>query len=220
MQPEVRDSVLDAFMALLAERPWSEVTLEAVAERSGRGLSELRAGFDGRIDILREFTRRTDETVLAGIDPQMAGEGARERLFDILFSRIEALGPHKRALGRLFDAAWRDPVLALELNRIATISMSWMLTAAGVRTTGRMGALRSQGLALVWSRVLRVWLNDDDPTLPRTMAELDVQLRRSERAVIRIERFCRTLRPRRDESRPDPTPPPAAAGDVAEAHPS
>ena len=103
-----------------------------------------------------------DERVLAAIDPDMAGEAPRERLFDVLFSRFEALAPHKQAIRNLGEAARRDPLLALELNRIVTGSMGWMLTAAGIPSTGRRGLVRAQGLALVWARVMRVWLDDDD----------------------------------------------------------
>ena len=42
---------------------------------------------------------------------------------------------------------------------------------------------RAQGLALVWARVMRVWLDDEDPGLARTMAALDKRLREAERTV-------------------------------------
>ena len=79
-------------MALAAERPWDEVTLAAIAERAGVTLAALRAAYDGRLAMLADFTRRIDERVLAAVDPDMAGEAPRERLFDVLFSRFEALG--------------------------------------------------------------------------------------------------------------------------------
>ena len=218
MQPKTKHKVIDALMALAAERPWRDVTLEALAERAGVPLKALRSEYDGRLDVLADFVRRLDESVLAGLDKDMSDEGPRERLFDVLFSRIEALAPYRPAIGRLSEAARCDPLLALELNRLATISMAWMLTAAGIRATGGLGGCRAQGLALVWARVLRVWLNEEDPALPRTMAELDRRLREAERMVIRLDRLCRILRPRR-RSRARYAGPPAAA-DLAEGHPS
>jgi hypothetical protein len=38
-------------------------------------------------------------------------------------------------------------------------------------------------LALVYARSLRTWLNDEDPGLARTMADLDRRLRDGERMV-------------------------------------
>ena len=221
MQPKTRHKVIDSLMQLAGEQPWHAVTLETVAERAGVPLRALRGAFDGRLDILGEFTRRIDESVLDAADPDLAGEDPRERLFDILFSRIEALNPHREAIRNLGAASRRDPLLAIELNRLSTTSMAWMLTAAGIRATGPTGCFRAQGLALVWSRVLGVWLEEDDPALPRTMAELDRRLRQSERLVRQINWFCEAVRPpRRSRRRYSAPSGPLPGTDLAEGHPS
>ena len=118
VQPKTRTKIIDAMIALAAERPFHEVTLERIAERAGVTLAALRAAYDTRLAVLADFVRRTDERVLAGIDADMAGEGFRDRLFDVLFGRLEALKPHKAAIQSIGAAACRDPLLALELNRI------------------------------------------------------------------------------------------------------
>ena len=61
-KPKTRDRIVEALMALAAERPWSEVTLAAIAERAGVTLAELRAQFDGRLAILADYVRRIDES--------------------------------------------------------------------------------------------------------------------------------------------------------------
>jgi AcrR family transcriptional regulator len=220
VQPRVRNKVIDALLSLAAERRWEEVTLQALAERAGMTLSTLRAAYDGRLSVLADFVRRTDERVLAAVDLDMAEEAPRERLFDVLFSRFEALGPHRQAVRNIGEAARRDPLLALELNRIGVGSMAWMLTAAGISSTGGAGLLRAQALALVMARVIRVWLEDKDPGLARTMAELDTRLRQAERMAIRLDWLGRILH---GGGRKRAEPQPSAsrdAGDVAEGHPS
>ena len=219
VQPKTRNKIVDALMALAAERPWDEVTLALIAERADVTLAALRAAYDGRLAIVADFTRRIDERVLEAVDLDMKGEGLRERLFDVLFSRFDHLDPHKPAIRNLGKAARHDPLLALELNRIVVGSMAWMLSAAGISATGGRGAFRAQGLALVWARAMRVWLKDDDPGRARTMAALDKHLRRAERAVIRLNRLERCISPCRCDHggtarRPD------MEGDIAEGHPS
>lgn len=213
---KTRDAVVDALLALAAEEPWEKVTLAAIAERADVSLAALRVQFDGRLAILAEYTRRIDEEVLKGIDPELKGEGPRERLFDVLFARFEAHNPHKAALKSIALAARADPLLALALNRLVTPSMAWMLAGAGISATGRRGLLRAQGLALVWARVMRTYLNDDDPELARTMAALDKRLREAERAVICVdclEKFVdRCLPARRRRA--------SADGDLPEGHPT
>jgi AcrR family transcriptional regulator len=190
---KTRNAILDALLALAAERHWEAISLDDLAVRAGVSLAQLRNAYDGRLAVIADFARRTDQVVLAGIDADMAGEPARERLFDVLFARLEALAPNRQAIRGLAAAARRDPLLALELNRIVAVSMGWMLTGAGISATGPGGLLRAQGLALVWARVLRTWFEDDDPGLARTMAELDRRLREGERIVLGLERLARFI---------------------------
>jgi AcrR family transcriptional regulator len=218
VQPKTRNKIVDALLELAAERAWDEVTLEAVADRAGVTLAGLRAAYDGKMAILADFVRRIDERVLASRDPDLAGEAPRERLFDILFSRFEALGPYRPAIRNLGRAARRDPLLALELNRIVTNSMAWMLNAAAIPASGGRGVLRAQGLAFVWAQVMSVWLDDDDPGLARTMAELDTRLRRAERLLSRLHRLRRLVPTRR--SRSGGVRGASEERDIAEGHPS
>jgi AcrR family transcriptional regulator len=213
------DRIAEALLALAAERPFDEVTLPALAERAGVTLSVLRESYDGRVSVLADHIRRIDEKVLAGIDPTLAGEAPRERLFDVLFARLEAHAPHKQAIRSIVRAARRDPLLALELNRIVTTSMGWMLAAAGIPSSGGRGLVRAQGLAFVWARVMRVWLDDEDAGLARTMAALDKRLREAEQMVMRIDRLkkCLPRRRGRSETRSRDS---SAEGDLAEGHPT
>ena len=65
------------------------------------------------------------------------------------------------------------PGLALALNAMAVRSQSWMLEAAGIGASGPRGALRAQGAALMFGRVLNAWLDDEDEGADAAMAELD-----------------------------------------------
>jgi hypothetical protein len=114
--------------------------------------------------------------------------------------RLEALAPYKTSVRSLLRSARCNPGLALALNRFGLRSMKWMLTAAGIKTAGGKGAFRAQGLALIFAQVLRVWVDDDDPGLTRTMAELDRSLTRGQSWSRLLDDLCAvipTLRPRR-----------------------
>jgi hypothetical protein len=91
----------------------------------------------------------------------------------------------------LMRSAPRNPGLAAALNGLAVRSQQWMLTAADIDAAGTRGMVRAQGLALLYASVLRVWINDDDPGLARTMAALDRGLGRGARWVGMLEGLCR-----------------------------
>ena len=198
-----RERVLEAFMALLAEKPFERIGFADIAARAGVSLAELRGLFGSTLAILAAQIKETDRQVLAAGNGDMADEPPRERLFDVLMRRLDVLAPHKAALRSLLRSARRNPGLALALNRLGMRSQRWMLTAADISATGPKGALRAQGLALLFATVLRTWLGDEDPGLARTMSALDRALARGQRLVGLMEEVSRIpacicrLRPRR-----------------------
>lgn len=178
-----REKIIAAFMALLAERPFERIGLADIAARAGVSLAQLRASFGSPLAILAAYMKDVDRAVLAEDFSDMTEEPARERLFDVLMRRLEVLAPHRQAVRSLLRSARRHTALALALNRLAVRSHKWMLAAAGINTSGRHGAVRAQGLALMFTSVLRTWVRDDEAGLARTMAALDRALARGQRLV-------------------------------------
>jgi AcrR family transcriptional regulator len=176
-----RDKAIDALMALLAEQGFENIGLAEVAGRAGLKLSQLRAEFSSTLAIFAAHIKDIDRAVLAGGDAEMSEEPPRERLFDVLMRRLEAMAPYKAAVRSMLRSARRNPGLAVALNALAVRSQHWMLEAAGINASGPKGALRAQGAALMFARVLGVWLHDEDEGLDRTMAALDRGLSSAER---------------------------------------
>jgi AcrR family transcriptional regulator len=185
-----RDKAIDGLMALLAEHRFEQIGLAEVAGRAGIQLSQLRAEFGSTLAILAAHIKEIDRAVLAGGDADMAEESARERLFDVLMRRLEVLGPYKDAVRSIMCSARRNPGLAFALNAMAVRSQHWMLEAAGISASGPRGALRAQGAALMFARVLSVWIDDEDEGLDRTMAALDRGLSSAERWAGFVDDLC------------------------------
>ncbi|HXZ21945.1 MAG TPA: TetR/AcrR family transcriptional regulator [Pseudolabrys sp.] len=185
-----RDKAVDALMALLAEYPFEEIGLAEVAGRAGLKLSQLRTEFGSTLAMLAAHIKDIDRAVLAGDVADMAEEPARERLFDVLMRRLEALVPYKQAVRSIMRSARRNPGLAFALNAMAVRSQCWMLEAAGIGASGPLGALRAQGAALMFARVLAVWIDDEDEGLDRTMAALDRGLASAERWAGFVDDLC------------------------------
>jgi AcrR family transcriptional regulator len=176
-----RERVMQALLPLLAEQPIERIGLADIAARAEVSLAELRGEFSTPLAIFAAHVKELDRKVLAEIDPELDEESPRERLFDVLMRRLELLAPHKQAIRSLLRSAPRNPPLALALNGLAVRSQQWMLTAAGIGASGPAGMIRAQGLALLFTQVLRTWVDDDDPGLSRTLAALDRELARGQR---------------------------------------
>ena len=187
--------IVDALLALAAERRWEDFTLGDVAARAGLTLSQFRDHFPSKGAILGAWSRQLDKVVLDGTSDDLIGEPAKERLFDVLMRRLDAMAQHRDALDGIMEWVRRDPAAALALNGVVINSMRFMLEAAGIDSEGPVGAMKLQGLALAWSRVLDVWLEDRDPGQSETMAALDRELARGEKLVGRAEDLNRVFTP-------------------------
>ncbi len=208
-----RDAAVRAFLALLEEQPYERIDLREVGARSGVPLSELRVAFASKRDLLAAFFRSTDRQVLAAsADPsaaELADEPAQERLFEVMMRRLDALEPHRDGVRALLASARRNPLLALTLLELSVRSQTWMLAAAGLPSTGLAGATRARGLALLFARILDVWLKDEDPGLAPTMAALDRELASGAKLLGMLDDLAYLAIPWRTRRRT------AAAGDAA-----
>ncbi len=197
----VRDRLVDALMELAAEQPFEDVTITAIAERAGVSLADFRDAFPSKGAVLAAFNRRIDRIVLDGTTGDMADENTKERLFDVLMRRFDALSPYRASIESIVNWARRDPIAAARLNSMALNSMRFMMEAAGADSEGAMGPLKLQGLTLAWARLVNVWLNDDDPGMAATMADLDRTLKRGDMLVARAEDVDRLTSPLRAMAR-------------------
>ncbi|HLX98121.1 MAG TPA: TetR/AcrR family transcriptional regulator [Roseiarcus sp.] len=192
---DTRGKIVDALMTLAAERRFEDISITDISKAAGVTLADFRDAFPSRGAVLAGFSRRIDRAVLEQDTGELADESPRERLFDVLMKRLEAMAPYRDGVREA--AAWvrRTPAAALAMNQVAMSSMRFMLEAAGVEAEGAAGALKLQGLTLAWARVLQVWLDDDEPGLSRTMAELDRVLTRGERAAAGVDRLSALISP-------------------------
>jgi len=173
--------LVEAALALAAERPWAQIGLSDIAHRAGVGLAELRRTAVTKAHVLAAYQRRVDAAALEGADPE-DGETPRDRLFDLLMRRFDVLNLHRGGAVALAKAAQRDPCLAAFGAMGLTRAMAWMADAAGLRVDGLRGRAAVRALTAVYALTIRDWIADDSPDMAQVMAGLDSRLRRLERA--------------------------------------
>jgi AcrR family transcriptional regulator len=172
--------VIDTAIKLAGEKGWRATTMADIAAGAEVSLADIYRVFPTKSDILRGFTRRIDEAVLSEGRDGDESETPRDRLFDVVMRRFDALTPYRSGLDSISQDLRGDPVAAAVYACSLRRSMAWMLEAAGIPSDGIAGALRIKGLGVVYLMVFRIWLTDDSADLSRTMAALDARLRQAE----------------------------------------
>lgn len=197
----VRDRIVEALMRLAGRRAFEDIAIGDIAHEAGVSLADFREHFVSKGAVLAAFSRKIDRLVLDELSGRYASEPAKERLYDVLLRRLEAMEPYRNALEGVSQWVTTDPLAAAALNRQVVNSMRFMLEAADIDSEGTLGALKLQGLAIAWWRVLGVWFEDRDVDLCRTKAALDRELSRSETVIERIEDVTRLTSPLRGLAR-------------------
>lgn len=213
----IRDAVIEATMDLAARSGWRNLTMAEVAADASLPLSQVLIPFPTKYAVVNAFQDRIDARMLAAADRYGQDNGEtddiRDRLFDLLMERFDALAPYRAAMAEIAKDSIGDPGALCFIPRMGR-TMARVLEATGLKASGPFGLLQAKGLALVYADAFRIWVRDDSPDQARTMATLDRGLRRAEKTV----RLLRRIRP--FQPNPKPTPeagPEAATADTAPA---
>lgn len=181
---EAEGRLIQTAFRLAAEHGWRHVSLAEIAAEAGVPLSAALPAYASKTALLRGFIRRIDREMLAALgDGDAGGDGPRDRLFDVMMARFDALVPYRDGLAAILKDTACDPMASLCLLPTTRNSLAWMLEAAGIPTGGPGGALRLKGLGLVYADAMRAFLKDESEDLAETMARLDTALKRAERAA-------------------------------------
>ena len=177
----VRARIVAAAFDLAATDGWARADLSRIAAAAGVSLADVHAEFPAKAMMIDAFMMGIDQAVLAA-GPADADDSARDRLFEVLMRRFDALAPHKAGVAAVFRDCG-DPAVGLIGLPCFLRSMAWMLEAAGLSSGGVFGTARAAGLGAVYANALRVWLRDDQPDMAKTMAALDRGLGRADAAM-------------------------------------
>lgn len=179
-----REALISATMALAARMRWRDIRMGHIADEAGLTLPEAMRIFPNKSSVLSGVGRAINDTVLAGLvdDPEI-GETVKDRLFDVVMRRFDAMSDYKPGLAGASAAISRDPVGLLCRLREIHAAMTLTLEAAGVSTSGPLGRLRVHGLSAIYANALRVWFRDDSPDMEKTMAAVDRGLSFADRAM-------------------------------------
>ena len=165
-----------------ASRP--DLLVAAFEQISEAGLGRLVADRAGGVDrrsiwprsttrfrvpsaLARRLGERLDRAMLAIPADELDGLSHRERLFELLMRRFDAMRPFKPGLGRLVREARGEPEIVLaslcNLDRMA----GWLIEMAELPYSGIEARLARRALMLAYARLFRVWIDDDTPIWQR-----------------------------------------------------
>ena len=183
-EQDIRQRVLLSCLDLASNQDWGSLSVRDIIEHADVSLADFYAYFEDKEDILFFYGKQIDQHVLRTIFQGDNTDGSvRDRLFDILMERLDKVNENRGAVLSILHSFCFDPKqILIGLPHLAK-SMSKMLEASGVSTSGVFGAVKVAGLTTLYCLTLRTWKEDESQDLARTMAALDRNLSRAEKAA-------------------------------------
>jgi len=177
----VKDRIIDAALEEVAAVGWRDLSMDSVASRAELTLGEVLLEVPSKTYLLLGFIDRIDAHTLGPVKKLDPEDTPRDRLFEILMRRFDALNDKRDAAKAVVTGVARDPAAFIAgVCRIERSSAA-ILSAAGISTSGLLGMARIQGLKAVAAYALRAWMQDDSADLAKTMVALDKALSRAEK---------------------------------------
>lgn len=178
LDPAIRRDLARAALSLAGVKPWREVTLATLAHAASRPISDFYGASPGEaIDCVEEAFDRAIADNMDQLDP---GQSVRDRLFELIMRRFEAMEPHRAAVLAMEHGVDRDPTLMAGAHQRHVRCARWVLALAGLEADGVTGQMRAQGLSVIIGQARAAWRGDDAGDFAKTMASLDKNLRRAE----------------------------------------
>lgn len=175
---EFIDKALMAALSLSASRDWADITLAEIAEEADLNLSDFH-GVAMKDDLVDAASRYFDRAMSA--EEVDVSETARERLFEVIMLRFEAMEACRDGLLSMMKYQDKSVARTSALFKARGDSARWALVAAKLddMAAGPF-ALKTVAVAWIIRKTEHAWRRDSDGDFAKTMAMLDRELRAAE----------------------------------------
>jgi hypothetical protein len=171
------EKIITATLKLAETKPWSEITMENIANVAKIKPALLMKHVSSKLSILDAFNRQLDNQTHQYFRHIPDQGSIRDQLFDILMARFDALQIHKPSLNQIFKMTVPfDPIASACGLKSLIISMQSILELMGTNTHSPIGIIKAKVLSTIFFRSFLVWLKDDSIDMAMTMAKLNQDL--------------------------------------------
>jgi hypothetical protein len=171
--------LVDAAMELASTKDWDSLTLLDLCRGSEVSLSQCASIRVTKAHVSSGLDARLDQAMLLANQKIEEGQSIRDRLFDVVMGRFDAMEESRLAWESILQGDRQDLASNLARRARRARTAAWALEATGISSSSVEGAAKALALARLLRACDGAWLGDG-PDLAKTMAKLDQGLRDAE----------------------------------------
>jgi hypothetical protein len=188
-EPEILSKLAQAALVLAGDTPWATLTLSDLCADADVLLADCAQARLTKAHVAAYLDSDLDQAMLRATSKVDRTQGVRDRLFDALMARFDAMEENRAAWVSILDGEAGDGLARVARHARRARTGAWALESCGVTASNMRGAGRVMGLARILRLTQAAW-RDDGPDLAKTMARLDQELRKGEAWVERAQGFA------------------------------
>lgn len=175
--PPSKEEIVDAALALAAERGWEAVRLHDVAARLCTDLNAVWAHFREKEEIVDAWFDRADAAMLAAA-PEAAQLPPAKRLETLMMRWLDALHPQRRVTRQMIANKLEPGHVHYQWAGLLRVSrtVQWWREAAGRTATLPWRAVEESVLTAVYLATFARWMGDDSHASADTRRFLHARL--------------------------------------------
>jgi len=180
---DIRESIVDAAVALAERTSWEAVRLYDVATELNISLDDIRFYFREKEDLVDAWFDRADRIMVK--ESEATGFLTLthpQRLHHLLMAWLDALSIHRKVTRQMIGAKLEPGHLHIQIPAIMRVSrtVQWMREAAQCDATFVRRALEETGLTTIYLATFVYWMNDESENSQHTRQFLEQKLRFAE----------------------------------------
>ena len=149
---DLKQHLVRASLELAADQLWEDVSLRQIADVADVGLDVCRDAGITRPRLIGLLEAYLDTGMLEAAKEIDLSDMPRDRLFEVLMARVDALEADRQAWTSILLGEGRSTGARLRRAPFRLRTAQWVLEAAAINQTDGLLAAKCAGLARLWWR--------------------------------------------------------------------
>ena len=171
MQNDIK--IVEVVLFLLKNKNWNDLSLDEIKKKSK--IQKFDKLIKNKKIIINKINEYFDYKLSLKLK-DVEQSNNKDMIFEILMMRFDILQKYRKGILSIFNSFKRKPQDLLFLLPNIIDSIVLMVNCTNVSTKGIKGQLKIKGIVIIYIFSFFAWMNDDTPSLEKTMITLDKNL--------------------------------------------
>jgi len=165
--------IAETVLFLLKNKNWNDLSLEEIKKKSK--IQKFDKLIKNKKTIIKKINEYFDYKLSFRLK-NMEQSNNKDMIFEILMMRFDILQKYRKGILSIFNSFKGKPQDLVFLLPNIIDSIIFMVNYTNVSTKGIKGQLKIKGIVIIYISSFFAWMNDDTPSLDKTMITLDKNL--------------------------------------------